>query len=408
MLTQPWLRSARWDLLLLVGSVGLAVIPYAAYVALGGSALEEASARGTVAYQARVLVNLLVTGLIAGPHMYATFTRTIMDLDYVKSHLGMILASALIPIAVVAAAVTSYQSYVWLLTIFFGLASIHALHQIIWLSQAYHRRASVTTSIPGRLVDYAVVFLSLYPVAVYKMVRGEFRIGPVSLEYNRLIYGWYWLADLVAAVFCLCVICFVAKTIAEVKHGTVNVPKTTLIAVAVPVMFFLPAFPNMDTSFQGANAWHSFQYLAMTWYANRLREQASGNKIGFLHWLRLRDYGKGAWSTIMSSLVRFDGGAGWTMYYLVCFALVPVSGVLIVAARFIWPNLHAGNPGADEVYEYLIVLSVLLVHYFHDAFLFSDTEAVLANNTAASARGPDGQASEANRTAAALASSGYG
>src|SRR5215469_12542247 len=96
--SQPWLRSARWDLALLVGSVGLAIIPYSAYVALGGSALEEASARGTVAYQARVLVNVLVTGLIAGPHMYATFTRTLMDPEFVKSHLWMIGASTLIPI----------------------------------------------------------------------------------------------------------------------------------------------------------------------------------------------------------------------------------------------------------------------------------------------------------------------
>ena len=379
-LTQPWLRSARWDLGMLVGSVGLAVIPYSAFVLLGGSALDEASARGTVAYQARVLVNVLVTGFIAGPHMYATFTRTVMDPEYVKRHLGMIGTSALIPIAVVAAAVTSYQSYVWLMTVFFGLASLHALHQIVWLSQAYNRRACVRTSFPGRMVDYAVVFTSLYPIAVYKMVRGEFRIGPVSLEYNRLIYGWYWLADLAAVAFGVCLLLFVARTVAAVKDGSINLPKTALIAAAVPVMFFLPAFPNMDTSFQGANTWHSFQYLAITWYANRLRENATGKRIGFLHGLRLRDRAKGGRLAIVRRLERLAGGSGWTTYYLVCFALVPVSGVMIVVARFIWPDLHAGNPGSDEVYEYLVVLSVLLVHYFHDAFLFSDADAVLANN----------------------------
>src|SRR5579883_2861057 len=107
---QPWLRSARWDLSLLVGSVVLAVVPYSIYVVLGGSALEEASVQGTVAYQARVLVNLLVTIFIAGPHMYATFTRTLLDPSYVRRHLGLIALSCLVPISVVAAAVASYAS----------------------------------------------------------------------------------------------------------------------------------------------------------------------------------------------------------------------------------------------------------------------------------------------------------
>jgi hypothetical protein len=344
---------------------------------LGGSALEEASVKGTEAYQARVLVNLLVTVFIAGPHMYATFTRTLLDPDYVRRHLGLIAVSALVPLSVVAAAVASYESYVWLLTVFFGLASVHALHQIVWLSQAYNRRACVATSLPSRLIDYAVVFTSLYPVAVYKMVRGEFRIGPVYLEYNHLAYGSLWFADLVAVLFGGTLALFVAKTILEIRAGYVNVPKTMLIAVTVPVMLALPAFPNMDTSFQGANAWHSFQYLALTWYANRLRERVTGKKIGFLHWLPGDGLRRGAWSGLIRRVAMADGGSGWTTYYLVCFALVPISGVLIVIASLAWPNLHAGKPGADEVYRYMIVLSALLVHYFQDTFLFTDAQAII-------------------------------
>lgn len=374
---QPWLRSARWDLSLLVGSVVLAVVPYSIYVILGGSALEEASIKGTAAYQARVLVNLLVTIFIAGPHMYATFTRTLLDADYVRRHLGLLALSAVIPVSVIVAAVASYESYVWLLTVFFGLASVHALHQIVWLTQAYNRRARIAISLPSRLIDYAVVFTSLYPIAVAKMVRGDFRIGPVYLEYNHLVYGWGWFADLVGIVFVVSLVLFVAKTIVEIRAGYVNVPKTVLIAVTVPVMLTLPAFPNMDTSFQGANAWHSFQYLALTWYANRLREQVTGRKIGFLHWLPSRHRIQGFWSGLARRLVSADGGSGWTTYYLVCFALVPVSGVLIVLASLVWPNLHAGQPGADEVYRYMIVLSALLVHYFQDTFLFTDAQAII-------------------------------
>jgi hypothetical protein len=264
------------------------------------------------------------------------------------------------------------------MTVFFGLASVHALHQIVWLTQAYNRRARVATSLPSRLIDYAVVFTSLYPIAVYKMVRGEFRIGPVDLEYNHLIYGWYWFADLAAIAFGVALVAFVAKTIAEARAGYVNVPKTALIAVTVPVMLSLPAFPNMDTSFQGANAWHSFQYLALTWYANRLRERATGQKIGFLHWLPRDDRPLAGWLGLIGRIARVDRGTGWTTYYLVSFALVPVSGVFIVLASLIWPNLHAGQPGADEAYRYMVVLSALLVHYFQDTFLFTDAEAILA------------------------------
>jgi hypothetical protein len=116
------------------------------------------------------------------------------------------------------------------------------------------------------------------------MVQGNFKIGPVELKYNSIIHGWYWLAALAAAGFAVMLILFVAKTYAEYRAGYVNVPKTLLISVTVLLMFWTPSFPNMDTAFQGVNTWHSFQYLALTWYANKLREQKTGERIGFLHW----------------------------------------------------------------------------------------------------------------------------
>src|SRR5258708_5858424 len=35
----------------------------------------------------------------------------------------------------------------------------------------------------------------------------------------------------------------------------------------------MPAFDNLDTAFQGLNTWHSFQYLALTFYIIKLRQQ---------------------------------------------------------------------------------------------------------------------------------------
>ena len=65
------------------------------------------------------------------------------------------------PVFVVAMTIASYDSYVWLLSIFFALASVHALHQLVWLSEAYARRAGAGLSLPSRLIDYGVVKLNV-------------------------------------------------------------------------------------------------------------------------------------------------------------------------------------------------------------------------------------------------------
>lgn len=344
----PWLRSRNWDLTFITFSVFTAAIPYSIYLLLGGTDT------------ARLLINLLVSLFVGGPHMYATFTRTVLDPDFVKRRPAFIASSLLIPTAVIFMAVSSYETYVWLLTLFFGLASLHALQQIIWLAEAYNVKARVALSLPSRLIDYAVILTSLYPIAVWKMVRGEFVIGEVTLKVSELLRGQTWIAYLVSAAFALSLIAFIVKTVLEYRAGYVNIPKLALIGVTVVLMFITPSFSNMDTAFQGINTWHSFQYLALTWYANRLAEKKSGQRRGLVQALFNRDT------------------SGWWKFYLVCMAMLPISGLLFLGANLIWPNLHAGKPGAAEVYGYIAILSILLVHYYHDAFLFTEPEALVA------------------------------
>jgi hypothetical protein len=373
---QPWLRDARWDLTFVVFSAVFALAPYSIYALVGGDALATASTKGTATYNARLLVNTLVAILVGGPHMYATFTRTIADPAYRRRRSGFLVGSLVVPVAVFTLAVLSYETYVWLLSIFFAVASLHALHQIVWVTEAYNRRAGLAFSWPSRLVDYGVVLLSLYPVAVYRMARGEFAIGPVALKYGTIVAGWYWLAWLVGLAFAGLLALFVGKTIAEHRAGTLNVPKTALIGVAVLLDFCAPLSPNLDTAFQGVNTWHSFQYLALTWWANRLREESTGQRLGFLHWLEA-PAGPSPDGWLRGALRRLDGGRGWLAFYGVCLALLPISGALMLAASALWPNLHAGRPGADEAYTYMGILSVLLVHYVHDALLFGNSEALV-------------------------------
>jgi hypothetical protein len=391
----PWLRNARWDLGFLTLSVGLVAIPYAVYlfyVVFGGGSAQDAGVKGTTAYHARVTVNYLVALLIGGPHMYATFTRTILDRDFLRKKFAFVASSILVPIAVVTMILYSYESYVWLLTIFFSMASIHALHQLVWVSEAYNKRSGFRLSLFSRLVDYGVVFSSLYPIAVWKMADRRFNIGPMSLKFNDILGGHYWLAYLAFAAFFGMLLLFIGKTAVEVRDGRFNLPKTLLISLTVTVMFWTPTMPNMDTAFQGINVWHSFQYLALTWYANRLREQRSGRRIGFLHlWEDLskrvrRASGTGAGlvrrgrallAGTVGTLRKVDRDTGWSTFYMLCLSMLPISGILILAAGKFWPHVHGDLPGSDEAYTYMGILSVLLVHYVHDALLFTDHDAIV-------------------------------
>jgi len=58
-------------------------------------------------------------------------------------------------------------------------------------------------------------------------------------------------------------------------------------------------------------------------------------------------------------------------------AMLTLSGFLILGAKAWWPNLHNGLPGADEAYAYMGILSVLLVHYAHDALLFFQPDSLI-------------------------------
>ena len=62
------------------------------------------------------------------------------------------------------------------------------------------------------------------------------------------------------------------KSFAEHRSGTLNTPKFVFIGLTVAVAFFTPLLPNLDTAFQGLNTWHSFQYLAITFYIIKIRQ----------------------------------------------------------------------------------------------------------------------------------------
>ena len=75
-----------------------------------------------------------------------------------------------------------HHTTIVLLTLFFFWASIHVLHQITFLIECYNRRSPRMPSLVERLIDYAVVLTSLYPIAVDRLVHGTFSISDQTLE----------------------------------------------------------------------------------------------------------------------------------------------------------------------------------------------------------------------------------
>ncbi len=326
--TAPWFRSRDWDLTWITGSAVLIGLPIVLF------SLFQTD-------QARIVINLVVTLLIGGPHMYATATRTALEPRFRTRHkLGFAAGAILIPAAVVTLTLTNY---VLLLTLFFSWASVHILHQASYIAGRYTDRGPARQqSRRSRLLDYAVIFTSLYPIGFYKMVNGTFKVGPTKLLFPEQFRSpvIYWLAF---AVFFSLLLAFTIRTTREIRAGEANWPKILFIYATSIGAFLVPAFHNLDTSFQGFNTWHSFQYMGLTWHVNQLRKRQGTIGGAFVN--RLMDD---------PTPKRF---------YAFTVALTLAAGLLIGAVY------KFSGFTIDQSY-YTIVLSFLLLHYFLDHFLF--------------------------------------
>lgn len=337
-----WIRNPVWDLTFISLSAVLVALPYSSYrLMLSFGLTEQASA---------TVVDLLVTLLIGGPHMYATFTRTIADPNFRANHRRIIATSALIPVGVIALGLWAFPI---LLTLFFFWASVHVLHQIVFLVECYNRRDPRPLSLVERGIDYAVVMTSLYPLAMYRLVHGTFNVSDITLPFPSFLkHDWVvWLAS---GVFALSLLLFLGKTAREIAQGRVHWPKFILISLTVLVAFFLPGADRLDSAFQGFNTWHSFQYLGLTWYANRLAMERN---------------------QVLSPLTRRLSGPhdGWRFYGAMILCTLGaglIIGLLLLLREPL--GLNQQQP------YYIVILSFLLIHYYQDHVLFTHPEAIVA------------------------------
>jgi len=202
----------------------------------------------------------------------------------------------------------------------------------------------------------------LFPIAAYKISQGTFEIGTNDLGSaipDFFEHPWFFVA--MSAVFFVALAAYVIKTVREYREGIINWPKTAFMVITVIVAFFTPLLPNLDTAFQGLNTWHSFQYLAITFYIIKIRQEYGQLDKESPLVARFSRSSKDSRGLYMLSTLLLGGS-------LVIFFLVYV--IAGIVSPGIDPNAHF-----DTAY-YTAILSFLWIHYYHDHFLFTDFESL--------------------------------
>ncbi len=354
-----WLRNKRWDLFFLTLSVVVVPLPYVFYLLGVHLGFDDDASRN--------MVNFFVAVAIGGPHMMSTFLRTGLDEKFKERYPTLIRSSIIIPVIVISLA---FLNLSLMLTFFFFWASLHVLHQVTYIVELYnHKEANFvrrsSTSAFSRLTDYAIVLTSLFPIAMWKISQGSFEIGQNDLGeaipdlFQQPENPWFFI--LVSLIFGCALLAYVTKSIYEYRHGILNMPKFAFVSLTVIVAFLTPLLPNLDTAFQGLNTWHSFQYLAITFYIIKIRQMAG-------------DLDESAPLVARFSRRTTDARAlyGFSAALLVGSAVIFV--LVYALAGIARPGID-GNSHFDIAY-YTAILSFLWIHYYHDHFLFTDFEAL--------------------------------
>ncbi len=333
-----WIYKRSWDLPLLIFSAVLVPFPFLiAWLAQVSGWMQP--------QQAINLINIVVATLVGGPHLFSTVTFTFLDPRFRARYRWYSNLAFVLPILVVCLGIYNYE---FLITFFFSWASLHVLHQVIYLTNCYRARGATREPAWSRLVDYGLILTALYPLGIYKLSLHQFYVGGVVLPYPNWLRA-IPLAEIAGGFFALFLTLWIGKTVIEFREHRASLPKTLLIGVTTVVSFLLPMGSNLDVLFQGYNTWHSFQYLFLLWLINRLREQRGELADGFVR-----------------RLVRRDSMGA---YYL-CF--LAATGFLVILTLLV---RSITNLSADRSY-FVVVLSVLLMHYYFDHFLFSHPQMI--------------------------------
>ena len=250
----PWLKSAPFDISLLVAS---AVIVPLVLLAVWLGASSDA-------------INIGVTAVVGGPHVFATFTATFADANFRRRHPFLIASSLLIPAAIVWLTIHDFQV---LMSVFIVAASLHVVHQCAYLTDCYRVKAALRERRWARLVDYGFLFTSIYPIAIYKIVHGQFYLGdvriiipPILMHEASIYLEWALFAGFLGRGS--------TRRRTKCARGRSMCPKRYSLQSLRCSRSRSRAWrgqTRLELAFQSMNAWHSFQYLGLVWLINTMR-----------------------------------------------------------------------------------------------------------------------------------------
>lgn len=321
----PWITSRGWDLTWLTLSCLLVAVPPLVHTHW------KVGATG---------VDLLVTLMIGGPHMYATFLRTVFEPRFRKLHPALVWTPVfLVPVFVVSGTVFAFTG---LLTFFFTVASLHVCDQAAFIAYLYRDKGGKAKPWE-RFLDFSVIASALYSMAMYRHVAGTFVIGERTLWFPPFLKH-EWFAHLFAFGAAAVIATWGVKTWNQWRRHELGLPYLLFMALTVGVAFIITRIGELSVAFQGFNAWHSFQYLGLTFLLLNLGRPAGEVTSGFVK--KMAEPG---------AFFRFYG---WNI--LLTLGASILIGVLVYLV---------GLP-IEQCY-YAVVLSFLLTHYCHDALLFT-------------------------------------
>lgn len=322
--SRSWVLTPRWDLTWLTLSAVLVAVPPLVHA---------------IGHTTAGAVDLVITLLIGGPHMYATFLKTVFEPRFRQLHPAVTWAPVVVvPTLVVLGAVFAFP---WLLTFFFTWASIHVCDQASYIAYLYREKGGAARPWQ-RLLDFSVIGSALYSYAMYRHVAGTFRIGEVSLWFPPFLKH-DWFAHSFAVLTAGLLAAWIVLTVNQVRRREIGLPYVGFMALTVGVALAITRLPELSVSFQGFNAWHSFQYLGLTFLI--LQQDNAAGGVG-------------------SSLVQRMAKPGQFFRYYGWNLLLTTGATLVILLLTVLLKLPA------EPSYYAVVLSFLLVHYAHDHVLF--------------------------------------
>jgi hypothetical protein len=344
-----WLISPFYDLTFITFSAIVILLPRLTFALIGKN----------------IYVDLLVTVLIGGPHLFATYTMTFMEPRFRESYPRYTMGAFVLPPLIITCAILNLTL---LVTIFFFWASVHVIHQVMYVTDAYRMKDPRGWTWSSRMIDYGLLATALYPIGTERLVGGTFVTGGRVLMFpsflkNPLTAVPVWIA------FAFFASAFAIRTLRDAREGRLHVGRATLVGLTALMFFVTPLGANLDVAFQGLNTWHSFQYLALVLYLNRFRSEQGLIGSRFVENVSRRG------SRLYGMCLAFTLLAG--MAYFAVLATVVRLGAFATGGPFKMIFVGTIASGQHFFAFYSVILSCLLVHYYFDHFIFLQRDKVI-------------------------------